>query len=93
LDKIPRELQETQRTLSLDNVDGVTTLGFLWNPTNDQLQVTKYTTQVQKQNPQRVKKRKVLATTATIFDPRGLLCPAIVDYKVFLQKLCQDKLK
>ena len=32
LDTIPRELQETQSTLSLDNEDGVTTLGLLWNP-------------------------------------------------------------
>jgi hypothetical protein len=39
LDTIPTELQETQLTLSLDNEDGVTTLGLLWNPTTDKLQV------------------------------------------------------
>ena len=39
LDTIPRELQETQQTLSLDNEDGVTTLGLLWNARSDQLQV------------------------------------------------------
>jgi len=47
LDNIPRELQETQQTLSLDNEDGVTTFGLLWNPTNDQFQVKNNTTQVQ----------------------------------------------
>jgi hypothetical protein len=39
LDTIPKELQESQTTLSLDNEDGVTTLGLLWNPKNDKLQV------------------------------------------------------
>ena len=29
LDNIPRELQEIQQTLSLDNEDGITTLGLL----------------------------------------------------------------
>ena len=50
LDSIPRELRETQQTLSLDNEDGVTTLGLLWNPTNDQFQVKNNTTQVQSTN-------------------------------------------
>jgi len=45
-DNITSELQETQQTLSLDNEDGVTTLGLLWNPTNDQLQIKNNTTQV-----------------------------------------------
>jgi len=31
-------------------------------------------------------KRKVLATTASIFDPLGLLSPAVIAYKIFLQK-------
>ena len=38
-------------------------------------------------------KRKVLATTASIFDPLGLLSPAVIAYKIFLQKLWQDKLQ
>jgi len=50
LDSIPRELQETQQTLSLDNEYGVTTLGLLWNPTNDQFQVKNNATQVQPTN-------------------------------------------
>jgi hypothetical protein len=39
LDTIPLELQETQSTLSLDNEDGLTTLGLSWIPKHDQLQV------------------------------------------------------
>jgi len=91
LDNIPRELQETQQTLSLDNDDGVTTLGLLWNPTNDQFQVKNNTTQVQPTNSTASTNRKVLATTASIFDPLGLLSPAVIVYKIFLQKLWQDK--
>jgi len=47
LDIIPRELQETQQSLSLDNEIGVKMLGLEWNPTNDKLQVKNNTTQVQ----------------------------------------------
>ena len=35
----------------------------------------------------------MLATTASIFDPLGLLSPAVIAYKIFLQKLWQDKLQ
>jgi len=87
LDNIPRELQETQQTLSLDNKAGFTTLELLWNLTNDQLQVKNNTTQVQQTNCTGSTKRKVLATTALIFDPPGLLSPAVIAYKIFLQKL------
>jgi len=33
------------------------------------------------------------ATTALIFEPLGLLSPAIIAYKIFLQNLWQDKLQ
>ena len=87
LDTIPCDLQETQQTLSLDNKDGISTLGLLWNPKTDQLQVKNNTTQVQTTGSTASTKRKVLATTASIFDPLGLLS------KIFLQKLWQDNLK
>jgi len=93
LDTIPRELQETQTTLSLDNEDGVTTLGLLWNPKRDQLQVKSNLTHMQTMNSTASTKRKVLAITASIFDPLGLLSPAVIAYKMFLQKLWQDKLQ
>jgi thiamine pyrophosphokinase len=51
LDAIPRELQETQTTLSLDNTDGVTTLGLRWNPKNDKLQVRSSLTHKNLQTP------------------------------------------
>jgi hypothetical protein len=66
LDTIPKELQETQPTLSLDNEDGVTTLGLLWNPKNDQLQVKSSLTQMQRTNSIESTKRKVLVIIASI---------------------------
>jgi hypothetical protein len=38
-------------------------------------------------------KRKVLTITASIFDPFGLLSPAVIAYKIFLEKLWQNKLQ
>ena len=96
LNTIPKELQETQQTLSLDNEDGVTTLGLLWNPKLDQLQVKDNIIQLQTTDSTVSTKRKVLATTASIFDPPRLLSPvspAVIAYKIFLQKLWQDKLQ
>jgi hypothetical protein len=93
LDNIPKQLQETQPTLSLDNEDGVTTLGLLWDPTNDQLQVKSNFSKVQLTNSTASTKHKVLATTAVIFDSLGLLSPAVIAYKIFLQKLWQDQMQ
>ena len=93
LDTIPRELLETQHTLSLDNEDGVTTLGLLWNPAADQLQVKNITAQVQPTDSTVSTKRKVRATTASVFDPLGLISPAVIVYKIFLQRLWQEKLE
>jgi len=93
LDTIPSELQETQPTLFLDNEDGVTTLRLLWNPENDQLQVKSNLTWMQTTNFTESTKRKVLAITASIFDLLELLSPAVIAYKIFLQKLWQDKLQ
>ena len=93
LDTVPRELQETRQTFSLENEDGVTTLGLLWNPQNDQLQVKSYFIQGQPTDSTASTKRKVLAITASIFDPLRLLSPAVIACKIFLHKLWQDKLQ
>ena len=57
-----------------------------------QLQV-KNITQLQTTDSTANTKRKVLATTAFIFDPLGILSPAVISYKIFLHKLWQDKLQ
>ena len=71
----------------------MTTLGLLWIPTTDQLQVRNNATQVPHTNSTGSTRRKVLAITASIFDPLGLLSPAAIAYKTFIQKLWQDKLQ
>jgi hypothetical protein len=87
LDTFPMELQETQQTLFPDNKSGVTTLGLLWNPKNYKLQVKSNLTLMQTINSTESTKRKVLAITASIFDSLGLLSPAVIAYKILLQKL------
>jgi hypothetical protein len=90
LDTIPKELQETQQTLSLADEDGVTTLGLLWNPQNDHLQVKNNFIQEQTTDSTASTKHKVLATVASIFDPFRLLSPAVIAIKTFLQKLARQ---
>jgi hypothetical protein len=87
LETIPEELKETQQTLSLDGEDNITTLGLLWNPQTDQLQVKSGITHEQAVSVTANTKCKVLATTASIFDPLGLLSPSVIAYKLFLQQL------
>jgi len=76
-----------------NEISSTTTFGLLWNPTNVQLQVKNNNTQVQQTNSTASTKRRVQTTTASIFDPLGLLSPAVITYKIFLQKLWQDKLQ
>jgi len=67
---------------------------MLLSTTSSSLQGNKNnTTQVQLTDSTASTKRRVLATTASIFDPLGLLSPAVITYKMFLQKLWQDNLQ
>ena len=93
MDSIPTQLKETNQTLSLTNDNGVSTLGLLWIPTTDQLQVRNNTTQVPPTDDTGSTKTMELAITASIFDPLGLLCPAVIACKTFLRKLWHDKLQ
>jgi hypothetical protein len=83
LETIPDELKETQQTLSLDSEDNITTLGLLWNPQADLFQVKSGITHEQAVSVTADTKRKVLSTTASNFDPLGLLSPSVIVYKMF----------
>jgi hypothetical protein len=74
-------------------ISSTITLGLLWNPTFIDFQVKNNTIQVQTTNSKASTKRKMPATTASIFEPLGLLIPAVIVYKIFLQKLWPDKLQ
>jgi len=67
---------------------------MLLSNTSSRLQGNKNnTTHVQLTDSTASTKRRVLATTASIFVPLGMLSPAVVAHKIFLQKLWQDKLQ
>ena len=70
-----------------------TRLGLLRKPTIDNFQVKNNTTQVQPTDSTASTNRKMLATTASICEPLGLLSPAVIAYKIFLEKLWKDKLQ
>ena len=72
-------------------ISSTTTLGILGNPTIDNFHVKNNTTQVQTTDFTASTIRKILATTESIFEPLGLLSPAVIAYKIFLQKLWQEK--
>jgi hypothetical protein len=91
LNNIPEELHETQNLLQLEKDNSVTTLGLLWNPTTDQLQVKSSITCPA--DLTYVTKCKVLSIVASVFDPLGLLSSIIISYKVFLQTLWQSKVQ
>ena len=77
--------------MSLDNKDGVSTLGLLWHPATDELQVRDNSSFTSRDSTTSTK-RSVLARIASIFDPLGLLSPIVIAHKTFLQKLWQDNL-
>jgi len=51
------------------------------------------TAQIQPTDVTASTKGRVLATTASILDPLGLLSPFVIVYKIFLQKMWQDQLQ
>ena len=91
LNDIPENSRESQQCLAFDSKDGVSTLGLLWLPKTDQLQV-KNSDSSSTTNVVINTKRKVLARVASIFDPLGLISPSVIVYKTYLQRLWQDKL-
>ena len=74
-------------------ISSTTTLGLLRNPTIDNFQVKNNITQVEPTVSTANTNRKMLATTASKFEPLRLLTPAVIAYKIFVQKLWQDKLQ
>lgn len=75
-------------TLLHDQSEGsVKTLGLTWLPTSDQFIIKTNWKETSK-----VTKRTILADTAHIFDPLGMVSPVIILAKIFLQELWRSKL-
>lgn len=64
--------------------DATKTLGVTWNSKED---IFYYTISISSVNP--VTKRSILAITASIFDPMGLIGPCVIKAKLILQTLWQ----
>ena len=65
-------------------------LGILWDPVADTL-VMDLAAVLEKSPMETVTKRDVLAATAKMYNPLGLLCPVTVRLKIFFQELCRCK--
>ena len=84
LDKI-HEREEIAPTHSLPEIK---VLGFIWNAETDQMKFN-FSAMIGEIDNM-VTKRVVLATTAKLCDPLGLISPAIVPLKVVSQQLCKE---
>lgn len=74
------------KQLNLDGKSECKTLGIGWNNSTDELN---YNTQFK--NDTNTSKRTILSHVSQIFDPLGLLSPAIIIAKILLQKLWLTK--
>jgi len=77
---------ERKLLMCLGNEDVIKALGLLWNPTTDKLI---FCVQINQDNV--LTKLSVLRSTASIYDPLGLLSPIIIQCKIFMQQLWQLK--
>jgi hypothetical protein len=77
---------ERRLLLNFGNEDVIKALGLLWNPTTDKLI---FCVQINQDNV--LTKLSVLRSTASIYDPLGLLSPIIIQCKIFMQQLWQLK--
>jgi hypothetical protein len=85
---IPIELQDSSRSLSIDEGETVKTIGILWNPKEDTFGV-----QISIPDPPAVTtKRTVLSTIARTFDPLGWLSPVTLRPKLLIQELWKANL-
>ncbi|XP_062717012.1 uncharacterized protein LOC134292166 [Aedes albopictus] len=85
LSDIPPERREKQVDFENHDVNEVIkTLGLLWNPVEDELV---FRVQLPEKPKDGLTKRQILSEVARLFDPLGLLGPAIVIAKIVMQEL------
>ncbi|XP_065080795.1 uncharacterized protein LOC135703477 [Ochlerotatus camptorhynchus] len=90
LEGVPSEDREKQLRFEESDVNGVIkTLGLLWDPGSDNF-VFRVKPMVECAAPQT--KRQVLSEIARLFDPLGVLGPAIVLAKIVMQQLWRKKI-
>lgn len=82
--QIKENLEKTNDIYAISADENHKTLGLIWDSTNDILRYA-----INFEIPDVTTKRSILATTAKLFDPCGLISPVIVRAKIILQKLWQ----
>lgn len=83
LDTISKNASCTDNLIKINNSKKLKTLGLVWNSTTDTLQYfinVKYETN-------KITKRTILSVISQIFDPLGLIEPAIINAKIIMQQL------
>ena len=76
---------------ALNRDDVMKFLGTLWKRKEDELRFD-FLELAQNALKAPVTKRSFLSTTFKIYDPLGLLCPAVLPLKLLFQRVCQLKL-
>ena len=89
VDVRPKQILVEER-LPMNPDESATTkvLGIPWDTTADELSFT--VEAIKKYPPGRITKRILLAATASIFDPLGILAPIVVTFKMLFRKVCQN---
>lgn len=87
LSNIPRHQQELNSVNLPEESQAIKTLGLNWNPINDFFYF-----QVHLQPVSKITKRHILSDVSRLFDPLGLLSPALIPAKIIFQELWLLKL-
>ena len=88
--KLYTEVLKFQQTIFLDIKDGLT-LGLLWHPPTDQLQVKDNNASTSKDSTASTKCNELARLTFNLIH-WGLLSPTVIAHKTLIQKLWQDNL-
>lgn len=83
LQSIPASHRESKELLQFDDCDSIKALGIYWFPTQD---LFGFVVKIPESSDSSTK-RSILADTARLFDPLGLLSPIIITAKILLQRL------
>lgn len=88
INRIPTACNDPTFVLRLTDEDMVTALGLTWQPITDQFRFTFK----QWMPPSNMTKRTLLSDINSVYDPIGLVSPALILGKIFIQQLWAMKL-
>lgn len=83
INRIPTACEDSTFVMNLNDEDMISALGISWQPISDQLRYTfkKWIP------PSNMTKRTLLSDINSIYDPIGLISPALIRGKIFIQQL------